>query len=332
MAQTAANNRRSGPFTANGTQTIFTYDFRIEAATDIAVEEELVLVRNTAVLTTDYTVTGLGVDAGGTIVYIAAPASGTLIELIGTEPTNQLSEFTGSTPHTEQFQKIVNRLARLLQQVEQKVDRAPKISEMAADSVITGMVDLPLPVAADVNKSLIITDDSPITFGYLDVKSTDLVVTSFIETLLDDSSAPEARATLGVQRMVRLNEQSGGRAGIVSETGGVDHVFTAVDISAFTGANTALFAILNVETMIQTTTVNRDITVLFRQTGTTPTTPYNIFNSVLGNAAGVNTSRSVGEIVVPLDGSQQFDYSITFTSGPADGTVIMDLVGYIHEG
>lgn len=62
-------------YAANGVTTVFPYSFKIVSQGDIKVTVDGVV----KALTTDYTVSGVGVDAGGNITFISAPASGTTV-------------------------------------------------------------------------------------------------------------------------------------------------------------------------------------------------------------------------------------------------------------
>jgi parallel beta-helix repeat protein len=68
---------RSGPFTGNGSTVAFTYGFLLEADTEL-----VVVVRDTTtnivtdkILTTDYSVAGVGTVGGGTVTFVTAPTA-----------------------------------------------------------------------------------------------------------------------------------------------------------------------------------------------------------------------------------------------------------------
>ena len=76
MTVTSTNQKVS--FSGNGSTTVFAYNFKIFAETDL-----LVILRSstgtetTQNLTSNYTVSGVGVTSGGNVTMGTAPASGT---------------------------------------------------------------------------------------------------------------------------------------------------------------------------------------------------------------------------------------------------------------
>lgn len=73
----------AGPFAGNGSQTIFPYGFLVQRSSDLTVTLTTSLgVETVKVLDIDYTVTGLGVSAGGTIVFVVAPAVGESVKAV----------------------------------------------------------------------------------------------------------------------------------------------------------------------------------------------------------------------------------------------------------
>lgn len=73
----------------NGVTTSFAYGFKLLDQADIQVTVDGVV----KTLTTDYTVTGVGVDAGGTIAFVVAPASLTAIALARRVTVQRLTDY-----------------------------------------------------------------------------------------------------------------------------------------------------------------------------------------------------------------------------------------------
>ncbi|VTU25383.1 Pectate lyase superfamily protein [Variovorax sp. PBS-H4] len=73
----------------NGVTTSFAYGFKLLDAADIRVSVAGVL----KTLNTDYTVTGIGAEAGGTIVFLAAPVSLAAIELVRSVTVQRLTDY-----------------------------------------------------------------------------------------------------------------------------------------------------------------------------------------------------------------------------------------------
>lgn len=89
------STRRSGPYTATAAQTVFDYGFPVLDADDLGVYRlpnggttETRLARGT-----NYTVTGVGLQAGGTIVLTAPAAAGDRITIVGERTPRRLTDF-----------------------------------------------------------------------------------------------------------------------------------------------------------------------------------------------------------------------------------------------
>jgi alpha-tubulin suppressor-like RCC1 family protein len=67
-----ANDRISGPFVCTGGETLIPYDFKVLSAADLAVWRQRGGGETRLVLNTDYTVDGVGADAGGNVVLLVA--------------------------------------------------------------------------------------------------------------------------------------------------------------------------------------------------------------------------------------------------------------------
>jgi hypothetical protein len=80
---------RKNQYVANGVNTAFTYTFKIYSAGDI----DVFIDDDIQVIDTDYTVSGAGLDAGGTVTFISPPASLSVVTLLGDEPFLQELEF-----------------------------------------------------------------------------------------------------------------------------------------------------------------------------------------------------------------------------------------------
>ena len=79
-------------YTGDGAQTAFTYPFPIFDDGDL----EVYVDSTPSVLTTDYTVSGAGVSAGGDVTFLIAPADGTLITLRRNIAIQRISDFQQS--------------------------------------------------------------------------------------------------------------------------------------------------------------------------------------------------------------------------------------------
>src|ERR1051325_7924848 len=79
-------------YTGNGVTTAFAYSFKITNQSYIKVMKRLIAspyTETTLTLTTDYTVSGVGDSAGGTVTLLSAPSSSYTIELLLDHPLGQ---------------------------------------------------------------------------------------------------------------------------------------------------------------------------------------------------------------------------------------------------
>jgi len=111
--------------TANGVTTVFPYTFKILAEGDIEVSVDGVV----KTLTTDYTVSGVGVDAGGNVTMLAAPANATTIvrrrQMAYTREVDYQDQ--GELP-TDTLDDDQDAPILMIQQLQEGLDRAIKVS------------------------------------------------------------------------------------------------------------------------------------------------------------------------------------------------------------
>lgn len=177
-------------YTANGSNTVFAYTFKIFAEGDIAVLVDGVL----KTITTHYTVSGVGSGSGGNITFLTAPSNGAVVTIRRNEPLTQEIDYVENddfpaVAHEEGLDRSVIRD----QTLQEQIDRCVKVADGSAVTELTfadptGNAGYFLRVNA--------TEDG---YDYQSVVSSgSLVVSPFIETLLDDTTAAAARTTLGV--------------------------------------------------------------------------------------------------------------------------------------
>jgi hypothetical protein len=124
----AANDRLSGPYSGNGATVAFGYDFLIDANTELKVIKRSTDGDDvTQTLTSQYTVSGVGVDGGGNVTFVTAPAVGETVIIEGVKPKTQTAEYTT----TERFpysshQGAMDKLARIDQEQQRDIDRTLK--------------------------------------------------------------------------------------------------------------------------------------------------------------------------------------------------------------
>lgn len=115
-------------YTASASQTTFTYAFRIDQQADIKVYQTPVAnspsdSADILVLNTDYTVTGAGTDAGGTIVLTTGATNGDILTLVRDMPLARISQYnTGAKLSSDDLNNDLNSIILMGQQLEMKID------------------------------------------------------------------------------------------------------------------------------------------------------------------------------------------------------------------
>ena len=184
MTVTTTSNREE--FTANGTDTDFPYNFLILADSDLQVFDDGVL----QVLGTEYTVTNVGNPAGGEVKFITAPAAASSIVLLRVVPFTQLTDLVNNTElPSDSIEAMSDKLTLIVQQFNEEINRNLAFSPSSLFDNLT----LPDPVA---NKILQWKSDLSGLENVDLLSSGILIVSSYIETLLDDADADTARKTL----------------------------------------------------------------------------------------------------------------------------------------
>jgi hypothetical protein len=113
-------------YSGNGSTTVFAYPFTIIADGDL-----LVIIRDasgnetTQTLTSDYTVSGAGVDGGGNVTMVTAPASTETLTIMRNRALKQESDWaTGGAFLAESLEADIDELTMIVQQLQEKLDRS----------------------------------------------------------------------------------------------------------------------------------------------------------------------------------------------------------------
>jgi hypothetical protein len=114
----------------DGSNVTFPYDFKIFADADLTV-----ILRSAAgtetvqTLTTHYSVTNAGVDTGGNVEFVSAPASGVTVVIRRNIAQTQTTDYTANDPFpAESHEDALDRLTFIAQQQQEELDRAIKLS------------------------------------------------------------------------------------------------------------------------------------------------------------------------------------------------------------
>lgn len=193
----ASLTNKSGPYNGNGSTSAFAVNTKYTAKSEVAViVTSAAGVETTKTLDTHYTLTDPG--DSGTVTFITSPTdfrpqTGETVTIITALALTQATDLTsGGGLTTGVLEGAYDKLTRLVQQIAEKVSRAPKLRQ----TTTTGELTLPEPDAA----KLLGWNAAGTALENKAAADLDLtVVSAFIATLLDDANAVETRDTLGVE-------------------------------------------------------------------------------------------------------------------------------------
>jgi hypothetical protein len=175
----------------NGSTSAFPFSFKFTAASEIEVWVDDTL----KTITTHYTLSDPG--SSGTVTFLTSPTdhrpqSGEVVTIRRIQPLTQTYDpVSGGGISSSGVEASDDNLLMKIQQIDEQSDRAPRLKATTE----TGQLTFPEPVAsALIAYNAAGTDLETKVAADIDLAT----VTPFIETLLDDATASEARTTLGV--------------------------------------------------------------------------------------------------------------------------------------
>jgi len=201
MALLVGDTTPSVQYTATASQTTFAYPFEIFEDEDIKVYQVASGgtpndTTDLLTLTTHYTVTNAGVTGGGDIVLVTGATVGDVITVKRDLAVKRTTDYQNlGDLASESFNDDLDKLVMMVQQNEEAFGRSISLQE-STQTPTTFDIDDPTAEYYAAAKA----DLSGIKWVQL-VSSGNLTVTPFIETVLDDSTAAEARTTLDAQQL-----------------------------------------------------------------------------------------------------------------------------------
>jgi len=128
--------------TASAGQTVFSYDFPIKLAADIAVWRERDGVATQLVETTDYTVQNAGNQAGGTVTLVTGATANDIYALVGARTVERITDLGPTALTSSDLNADFDNLQIQVQEHDRELARRPALSP--ADEA----VDLTIPLKA----------------------------------------------------------------------------------------------------------------------------------------------------------------------------------------
>ena len=267
-------------YVSSSGQTEFVFSFYIFATSDIKVYVDDVL----KIITTDYVVrkndggvigsSDLPMD-GGKIIFNVGQVAGAKISINRDIPINRYTQFvTGGDFKADAFNTELTRILAIQQQLNRDISRSFRLAPSDAEG---GSLQLPTNrasniLAFDANGNLIL-----IKLADIDKAN----VSPFISTLLDDVTASEARATLGVVIGTNVQAQNANLSALAGLTGASNK------LPYFTGAGAmAVRDLLATTTTQGITYINNPITIANNATDANNDIDFSAGNAPLDDGSG----------------------------------------------
>jgi hypothetical protein len=162
---TVSSTTTKNSYSGNGSTTTFAYGFKIFADADLTV-----ILRSAAgtetvqTLTTNYSVTNAGVDGGGNVVFVTAPASGVTVVIRRNMALTQSTDYVANDPFpAATHEDALDRLTFISQQIQEEVNRSIKLSRtntMTSTEFATSAADRASKILAfDTSGELAVTQE-----------------------------------------------------------------------------------------------------------------------------------------------------------------------------
>jgi hypothetical protein len=159
-------------YNANGSTTVFAYQFRIEDAS------ELKIYHDEVEQTSGFSVSGIGNNGGGSVTYTTAPSSGTVVLFLREMPTTRTIDYQNSGDfRADTINEDIDRVWLKLQEIERELNyRTFQFDESEARTPAINA--LPSPIA---NQILRWDSDGSIKNSLIENLVTDIDISSTID-------------------------------------------------------------------------------------------------------------------------------------------------------
>ena len=141
---TILNNGTRNQYVATSGQTVFNYNFEIIAAADIVVYQGETLL----VLTTDYTLTGVGVDTGGTVTLVTGATTGDILTIYRLTAAERLTDYQNSGDFLSD--EVNSDFDRLWAVIQENTTSTDLFLQLKQSTTLTLPFELDEPVASNI--------------------------------------------------------------------------------------------------------------------------------------------------------------------------------------
>lgn len=224
----SSSTAKAGPYAGAGSTGPFTVPFRFLSASHLQVIRTSTSgIDTTLVLTTDYTVSGVGA-ASGSVTLTTALASGEKLTIVRSVPFTQLADYVNNDAFpAESHEDALDLLTMQTQQLKERVD-----ASLTLPATVTG-VDTELPTP-ESNK-LIAWNEAANALQNLNPVALATIVafgTSRADTFTGNGSQTQFTLTANPGALANLDVAIGG----VTQVPGVDYTFSGTTLTFISGA------------------------------------------------------------------------------------------------
>ena len=190
---TISSSTNRSDYAGNGSTTAFATGFKFFTNSDLSV----ILVTDSTgaeavqVITTNYSVAGAGVSAGGTVTMVVAPATGETLVMIRAQPYTQSLDLVENDGFpSDSVEETLDKTVIMTQQLLDAMGRT--LRQPGGDT--TAIAEMPAKVTRASAFLAFNAAGDPIASAGTD---TSVPISAFMATVVDDATAAAARATLG---------------------------------------------------------------------------------------------------------------------------------------
>lgn len=212
---TVSVTRTKNTYNGDGTISVFAYQFKIISADELTVLTRLdsTGVETTETLNTSYIVDGVNNASGGNVTFKFntgtptdpnysttdyRPQAGETVVIKRVLPLTQITDYTPNDPFpAEVHEAALDKLTNINQQQQEEIDRSFKFAETDA-----GTASIP---TSTQRASKYLGFDASGDVVAVEGTSSDIIVSTYGATLVDDADASTARTTLGLGSVATLS-------------------------------------------------------------------------------------------------------------------------------
>ena len=280
-------------YSGTGTSGPFAFTYKVYAATDLQVTLlDASNIETTLTYPADFSVTGIGNGAGGTITTTDAVASGETITIRRVRPLTQLVNLTNQGPFLPaNYEDALDKLAMVSQQLDVDFDRAVKV----ANSTDISTFDTTLPTNLTAGDAIVVNATAD-GFSMGTLSAAQLSAWNATANLQLDSFVANVGFTPGVSTTVTLSSDPGNEDNlfVTARVSGLVRVYEHDEYSVSGTTLTFASVIAAGATLIEVTYM------LFYQVNTV--LAQNVPWTQLGTGASTRNVRDkLREIVTPYD-------------------------------